>query len=281
MCSVGTAQGDRAYNQDVYYVSSTTDYPRVVAVFDGHGKRGEKVSSFLKRHLIPKLLARKQWPMSVRAAKSMFHQVGKQLSTKSYSKENGSTAICVVQYAPHRIQVLNCGDCRAVMSRHGLAIQLTRDHKPGRHEESIRIKKLNGSVITDKYGTQRLSGKVYNLAVSRSFGDGHATPYLTNDPDVFTYELDAEQDEFIIIASDGLWDELANDVAVDAVRRFRHQAGKTSHVGQDLVNLALETNLVRATAYAKDISRVSEEEVDPVPDADNITAVVLFFPVAA
>lgn len=49
----------------------------------------------------------------------------------SMAESTGSTAVVVVVDGQH-LTVANCGDSRAVLSRHGKTIPLTSDHKVGR-----------------------------------------------------------------------------------------------------------------------------------------------------
>lgn len=44
-------------------------------------------------------------------------------------------------------------------------------------------------------------------------------PYVVSEPEVKVYER-TERDEFIIIASDGLWDVISNKLACEVVRRI-------------------------------------------------------------
>lgn len=61
------------------------------------------------------------------------------------------------------LYVASCGDCRAVLSRAGVASDLSEDHKPSRVDEHQRIVRAGGWVHNG-----RLNGV---LAVSRAFGD--------------------------------------------------------------------------------------------------------------
>jgi len=81
---------------------------------------------------------------------------------ESIAKKIGSTAnICMI--VGDRILTVNLGDSRAVLSRNGMAIDLSVDHKPNMQIETERISRLGG-FVTDN----RLFGR---LGVSRSFGD--------------------------------------------------------------------------------------------------------------
>ena len=58
-----------------------------------------------------------------------------------------------------------------------------------------------------------------NLAMSRAMGDNAESPYVNSNPDVTETERKFTEDKFIIIASDGLWDVMSSQEAVDFVMR--------------------------------------------------------------
>ena len=123
------------------------------------------------------------------------------------------------------LYMANAGDCRAVLSHEGLAVNLTQDHKPKVEAEKARIEAAGGWIANG-----RLNGV---LGVSRAFGDAeHKAPRcqaawgsefssdpLTAAPEVTGVVL-CPGDEFLIIASDGLWDVLSSQEAVNFTRRF-------------------------------------------------------------
>ncbi|XP_011002618.1 PREDICTED: protein phosphatase 2C 37 [Populus euphratica] len=123
----------------------------------------------------------------------------------------GSTAVVAV-VTPEKIIVSNCGDSRAVLCRNGVAIPLSSDHKPDRPDEMLRIQEAGGRVIY--WDGPRVLGV---LAMSRAIGDNYLKPYVIPEPDVTLTERTAE-DEFLILASDGLWDVVPNDTACGVVR---------------------------------------------------------------
>ncbi|KAL9351739.1 hypothetical protein Peur_054419 [Populus x canadensis] len=123
----------------------------------------------------------------------------------------GSTAVVAV-VTPEKIIVSNCGDSRAVLCRNGDAIPLSSDHKPDRPDELLRIQEAGGRVIY--WDGPRVLGV---LAMSRAIGDNYLKPYVIPEPDVTLTERTAE-DEFLILASDGLWDVVPNDTACGVVR---------------------------------------------------------------
>ena len=48
------------------------------------------------------------------------------------------------------------------------------------------------------------------LAVSRAVGDAQLMPYITADPDVIEKDIE-EDDMFLVVCSDGVWDAMSND----------------------------------------------------------------------
>eukprot|EP00250_Pteridium_aquilinum_P012650 c20856_g2_i2 orf=41-1594(+) len=118
----------------------------------------------------------------------------------SIAPENVGTTAVVAVVSSSQIILANCGDSRAVLSRGGKAIPLSQDHKPERVDETSRIEAAGGRVIAWKgYRVGAL------LAVSRSIGDRYLKRYVISEPDVTCLQR-TEEDEFMILASDGLWD---------------------------------------------------------------------------
>ncbi|KAL8063993.1 hypothetical protein ABFX02_01G062500 [Erythranthe guttata] len=124
----------------------------------------------------------------------------------------GSTAV-VVLVGKAEVVVANCGDSRAVLCRGGAVVPVSTDHKPDREDEKQRIEAAGGSV-TNRNGW-RVQGV---LATSRSIGDYYLKPYVTSVPEV-TVVNRSDSDEFMIIATDGLFDVICNDVACELVKK--------------------------------------------------------------
>jgi len=133
------------------------------------------------------------------------------VKNKDYSESTGTTS-CVVLITNDMIYCANAGDSRAVLCSAGEAVPLSEDHKPQKAEEQERIDKAGHCVEDD-----RVDG---NLALSRAIGDfcykdtNQNKPELqavTCKPDIKELKRSANNDEFIIIACDGIWDCKTND----------------------------------------------------------------------
>lgn len=86
------------------------------------------------------------------------------------------------------------------------AVAMSIDHKPNTREERTRIEDAGGVVVWA--GTWRVGGV---LAVSRAFGDRPLKRYVIPTPDI-REEVLTGADECLILASDGLWDVISNQV---------------------------------------------------------------------
>ncbi|OEL24317.1 putative protein phosphatase 2C 49 [Dichanthelium oligosanthes] len=133
----------------------------------------------------------------------------------------GSTAVVAV-VGPTSVVVASAGDSRAVLSRGGVPVPLSVDHKPDRPDELERIEAAGGRVIF--WDGARVLGV---LAMSRAIGDGYLKPFVTAEPDVTVTER-TDEDECLILASDGLWDVVTNEMACDVVRACFRSNGPPS-----------------------------------------------------
>ncbi|XP_072954636.1 probable protein phosphatase 2C 68 [Typha angustifolia] len=173
----------------------------------------------------------------------------------------GSTAV-VAMVACDRILVANCGDSRAVLSRDGEAIPLSDDHKPDRPDELARIEAAGGRVIF--VNGARVHGI---LAMSRALGDKYLKPEVISDPDIKIVER-TNKDECLIIASDGLWDVIPNDLACNVARRCLEESeNAVAALDEELVQESDPRCSLAATLLARlALGRMS---------ADNISVIVV------
>lgn len=102
------------------------------------------------------------------------------------------------------------------------AVQLTVDFKPNLPQERERIMECNGRVqcLADEPGVHRVwrpDREGPGLAMSRAFGDYCVKDYgVISAPEV-THRRITAQDHFVILATDGVWDVVSNEEAVQIV----------------------------------------------------------------
>ncbi|PSS34464.1 Protein like [Actinidia chinensis var. chinensis] len=179
-------------------------------IFDGHG--GAKAAEFAANNIdrnIMKEVARRCEEDIEEAVKD-----GYLTTDREFLKEDSSGGTCCVTALIHKgdLVVSNAGDCRAVLSRGGVAEALTVDHRPCREDERERVENLGGYVDCC-HGVWRIQG---SLAVSRGIGDRHLKQWVVAEPETRILRISPEC-EFLILASDGLWEKISNQEAVDLV----------------------------------------------------------------
>merc|ERR1711937_934804 len=135
-------------------------------------------------------------------------------------QDSGTTCILtLLQHETKELLVGNIGDSRAVLCRAGAAVELSFDHKPEDEIELTRIKNAGGYLT----GDGRVKG---GLNLSRAFGDhiykdNSQIPLkdqmITALPDVKHIKL-TDEDEFLILACDGIWNVMTSQEAIDFVR---------------------------------------------------------------
>lgn len=90
----------------------------------------------------------------------------------------------------------NVGDARIVLCRAGKAMRLSYDHKGSDEHEGKRISAAGGLILNN-----RVNGV---LAVTRALGDTYMKELVTGHPYTTETVLQPNEDEFIIIACDGV-----------------------------------------------------------------------------
>ncbi|XP_057490473.1 probable protein phosphatase 2C 11 isoform X2 [Actinidia eriantha] len=210
-------KGKRSSMEDFYETRIAEVDGQMVAffgVFDGHG--GSRTAEYLKNNLFKNLSSHPDFIKDTKSAiVESFRQTDADylIDEKGQQKDAGSTASTAVLLGD-RLLVANVGDSRVVACRAGS-------------------------------GTWRVGGV---LAVSRAFGDKLLKPYVVAEPEIQEEEIDGI--DFIIIASDGLWNVLSNEEAVAVV--------------EDITDTEAASRKLIEEAYARGSS-------------DNITCVVVRF----
>jgi protein phosphatase 2C family protein 2/3 len=141
---------------------------------------------------------------------------------ENITKFTGCTAT-VVLVSPSQIFCANAGDSRSVLRRHNpdQTVALSQDHKPENPDERKRIEAAGGFVDEN-----RVNG---SLNLSRSFGDfeyksrSDKSLYeqmVTCDPEITKLDRTAN-DDFLVLACDGIWDCLTNEGCCDMLKEHR------------------------------------------------------------
>ncbi|XP_050203431.1 protein phosphatase 2C 57 [Mercurialis annua] len=268
-------QGAREEMEDKVIIRSDglVDGFSFAGVFDGHG--GIASVNFLRDEFYKEcvaalqgglLLTVKDFNATRKALVEAFENVDKKLSNLLETvdgDESGSTAT-VMFIGNNKLIVSHIGDSCLVLSRSGKAEVLTESHRPyGSNKVSLqeikRIREAGGWIVNG-----RICG---DIAVSRAFGDirfkskknemlrkgvdeGRWTKkfisrvqfngdLMTASPDVFQVPLGSDA-EFVMLASDGLWDYMNSLDAVSFVRNRLRKHGDVQLASEELAHKALD-----------------------------------------
>ncbi|KAK4144263.1 phosphatase 2C-like domain-containing protein [Dichotomopilus funicola] len=189
-------------------------------VFDGHG--GSNVAIFAGDNIHRILTKQDTFKAGnyEQALKDGFLATDRAiLNDPKYEDEVSGCTACVGLLTDDKIYIANAGDSRSVLGVKGRAKPLSFDHKPQNEGEKARITAAGGFV---DFG--RVNG---NLALSRAIGDfefkksAELAPeqqIVTAYPDVVVHEM-GDDDEFLVIACDGIWDCQSSQAVIEFVRR--------------------------------------------------------------
>ncbi|KAK1386771.1 Protein-serine/threonine phosphatase [Heracleum sosnowskyi] len=275
-----------------------------VGVYDGHG--GPETSRYINDHLFLNLrrIAAEEGSgaMSVDIIRRAYEAteegflsiVARQWPMKPQLAAVGSCCLTGL-ICNGMLYIANLGDSRAVLGRtvkatgEVLAMQLSAEHNASIESVRQELHSLHPDdkhIVVLKHNVWRVKGLIQ---ISRSIGDVYlkkaeynreplyakfrlrdpiTRPILSSDPAISVYEL-GQHDQFLIFASDGLWEHLTNQEAVDIV-----QHNPRKGIARRLVKSALlEAAKKREMRYSdlKKVARGIRRHFH-----DDITVVVVF-----
>jgi len=302
--SVRALKGSRLSMEDEYSINNGG---RFVAIFDGHG--GGEVSAFLRDKLYAKIAIHlaacndstkksvhdeidvTKEPSSaslpphisisdmVKSTRAAFVEVDNEVLQKDDFEDQGSTALVVWLHedllsGKRTLVSANLGDSRAVMSRDGEAIDITRDHKPDVESEKKRILSIGENIEWDEYSEVY---RIRNLSLSRAIGDRFARPAISGEVEIKLLPLlesgrdhTKANDEFIVLASDGLWDVMTSQECVEFVHERLKDVSKTM-----IKTTALERQRLKYTRRRNMSSFVAKEAIQR-GSGDNVCVIIVW-----
>ncbi|KAJ4714127.1 putative Protein phosphatase 2c [Melia azedarach] len=277
-------------------------YGTFIGIYDGHG--GPETSRYINDHLFQHLkrFTAEQQSMSVDVIRKayqatedgFFSLVTKQWPMKPQIAAVGSCCLVGV-ICGGTLYIANLGDSRAVLGRlvkatgEVLAIQLSSEHNVG--IESVRqemhsMHPDDSQIVVLKHNVWRVKGLIQ---VSRSIGDVYLKkteynreplyakfrlrepfrrPILSSEPSISVLELQP-YDQFLIFASDGLWEHLSNQDAVDIVQNHPRSGS-----ARRLVKAALQEAAKKREMRYSDLKKIDRGVRRHFHD--DITVIVIF-----
>ncbi|XP_004493923.1 probable protein phosphatase 2C 38 [Cicer arietinum] len=257
-----------------------------VGVYDGHG--GTAASHFVSENLFCNLkgFAAEHQGISEKVIKRAFSAteddflsvVKKQWLNKPQIASSGSCCLAGI-ICNGMLYIANAGDSRAVLgrmqrgTRETLAVQLSAEHNVNIETErdDVRSKHpYDSQIVVMKHTVWRVKGIIQ---VSRSIGDAYLKkaefnreplppkfrlpetffkPILSSEPSISIHKLHPE-DQFIIFASDGLWEHLSNQVAVNIVSN-----NPRNGIARRLVKAALREAAKKREMRYSDLQKIEQ-----------------------
>ena len=255
----------------------------LLAVYDGHGPHGEKISEFASFTYV-ELLEAEASALETDTEGCMLRNMVKcdeliRKNRKMPSHDSGTTAIVARLHGSDSITTACVGDSRCVKGSRAKgeakdskaaweAHDLSVDQKPDDPGERARIEAQGGYVsrASDAYGPARVwkggFGIGPGLAMSRSLGD-HAVAEVgvTAEPVMLTEAITPE-DEVLILASDGVWEFISSQEAV-AICQTKHP--NATAATKELIKQATARWKAAEGNYRDDISAIVVSTPDQPP----------------
>ncbi len=166
------------------------------------------------------------------------------------------------------LYVANAGDCRAVLARKSddesgtlESVALSRDHNAREELEQkilmalhplehdvVKCRRPSACYVKGKLQPTRSLGDAYlkysefnghpDRRAGRYISPPYTPPYITAEPEVARHDLES-RDQFLLMASDGLWDYLSNDEAVEVASGVLKRGLGSNAACKALVNRVL------------------------------------------
>ncbi|XP_026192068.1 uncharacterized protein LOC34618185 [Cyclospora cayetanensis] len=230
-------------NNDAFFVSHARGCT-VCCIIAGHGQYAFDVCNIVQQDMMrltahnralsvhPKRVLRK-------AFLTAHSELARTCKARRIDSELSGATVTVAVYLrkQQRLVVAHVGNSRAVLCKnarqgHGLrAVELTADHLPTNKGERRRITRAGGEVrLPDGDGVHRVfftNMNVPGLGIARAIGDTLACGVgVTAVPDVKEFRINPKRDAFLLVCSDGVWDVMSSQEAVDAVASAEAVSGR-------------------------------------------------------
>ena len=207
-------------------------------LFDGHS--GKEVGMYLMENM-HKIISQELKNNNVEnlenmknVVKNSFEKIDKEINNQNFKNETGSTGTVLLLFKDNNsktgksLMCANVGDSKAYLIKKNEIKLITKDHKCNDANEVKRIRDTGGVVFRERvFGT---------LMLTRSFGDKEMKKYgVLSTPDIFSKNIE-EDDMFVIIASDGVWDV----VEEDEIFKLSQEKISSSDFSKKIIKLAEE-----------------------------------------
>ncbi|XP_059294790.1 probable protein phosphatase 2C 51 [Lycium ferocissimum] len=256
-CHFASIQGRRSYQEDRVTCDLDLNIPffgpnsggieavkvGAVAVFDGH--IGSAASDMASRIFLDKFLLKNYGEQSSNFTEFLKSSlvdtiedidVAFSKAAFEYHLYSGSTAVVALVYNNSKVLVANVGDSKAFICSASLAKELTRDHNADRSDERARVEASGGEFTPIYNAPDLLMG---HFPMTRAIGDVPLKQYgIIATPEVTDWLQLTSKDEFLVVASDGIFDSLSPQKVCDFLNEAEGQHSDPSVLAQQLIQKA-------------------------------------------
>lgn len=283
-------------NEDAMFVSEDG---RFFGVIDGHG--GAECSAFLRdniqqefgRFLTPTSdlddLTAVFFGSSVAKARAVptEESLVKCLAEmeRLYALKEGShrcgACVCVSYVEGDSIVTANVGDCKAVLARsrqdYYTSIPMTEEHNTNNPREVAACRQRAGQDAVRSHPDEGLDAPLRvdaKLLVTRSIGDTELKPtYIHAEPQVTRHR--SQRNDFVVLASDGIWDHLSPETVVNQISKFaRQHSTKTHNAARHIVDFVIAKVAADSGIGADTLSAMPSQQKHEL--LDDMTAIIAF-----
>ncbi|KAG5468294.1 hypothetical protein LSCM1_02273 [Leishmania martiniquensis] len=244
---VASDQGIRSSMEDAHVTVVESDVC-FFGIYDGHG--GRQCAEYVRSRLHKITLAHESLKTAPRKALSdAFAQVEREFLEQCTDGTSSAGCVCAAAIVQGSVLTVgNVGDCEVVLARAGRPVLLTVKHNPSCNDaEAMRVRNAGGCIVNCRVGHPRLNPRMCSLAVSRAVGDAgfKLEEYTNGRPSGIIAVADtseivlADEDVFLILACDGLWDTMSYAEAVELATAYAASGTNANTVADQLVREAL------------------------------------------
>ena len=208
----GTAEdrGSRTYMEDYHFSDTSSEYVALTIVCDGHGGASFAQFSCVKIvDLIKQKVLKHSEPVPTAIMDSVIE--ADLLLYQSQKTSNQGTTVTVFAVTSEGATIGWLGDSRAVLCDGSKAVALTKDHCRSDADEDARQSRVYGS---DRIGLPCVTRAVGDFGGKSPNFEANKELAISNRAEIISFPI-TNTTRFVIIASDGLWDVVKNQEAVD------------------------------------------------------------------
>eukprot|EP00929_Paragymnodinium_shiwhaense_P086088 TRINITY_DN46587_c0_g1_i1.p1 TRINITY_DN46587_c0_g1~~TRINITY_DN46587_c0_g1_i1.p1 ORF type:complete len:388 (+),score=108.10 TRINITY_DN46587_c0_g1_i1:70-1233(+) len=225
---------DKSPNQDNFSVSRLKDGYTIACIMDGHGPDGHHTATACVQYVPYYLLASENFPSNIPAALVESFEKAHAATVAKSGEEgfdisiSGATAVAMV-FKDGKGWSATCGDSRGLVasSSSRKVLFTTEDQKPTDPKEIKRIESMGGEIREQYYSPKLTTYRVYvkgkdypGIAMTRSLGDESVKAVgVIATPEVAQFEIDMDQNPFLFMGSDGIFEFQSNDVVAKGVAK--------------------------------------------------------------